>query len=203
MVPRPFFYPHIIREFYRTMTSRGVYPSSVIYFKIDGRQSMLNSEMVARALDIPFTPPNSAEFQPITQIEAVEMVQIVSQNQSINTYVVLRREIDSKFWFLDHVLRSNVYPCQYVMQRREHIREALFRIVTGQWWTPFELFMTALFYFEDKFHLKQLQRAKKYPLFFPRMLGTILEYYGFPIEPGKKRSIIVGKSTLFLDGKEV
>ena len=47
--------------------------------------------------------------------------------------------------------------------------------------------MAALFYFEDKVHLKQLQRAKKYPLFFPRMLGTILEYYGFPTEPGKEK----------------
>ena len=67
MVPRPFFYPRIIREFYRTMTSRGVYPPSVIYFEIDGKQGMLNSEMVARALDIPFTPPNPAEFQLITR----------------------------------------------------------------------------------------------------------------------------------------
>ena len=62
------------------MTSREVYHSSVIYFEIDGRQSMLNSEMVARALDIPFTPPNPAEFQPITQTEATKMVRIVSQN---------------------------------------------------------------------------------------------------------------------------
>ena len=116
MVPRPFFYSRIIREFYRTMTSRGVYPPSVIYFEIDGRQGILNSEMVARALNIPFTPPNPAEFQPITRIEAAEMVRIVSQNQSINTHAVLRREIDSKFWFLDHVLRSNVYPCQHAMK---------------------------------------------------------------------------------------
>ncbi|KAJ9672772.1 hypothetical protein PVL29_002630 [Vitis rotundifolia] len=187
MVPRPFFYPRIIREFYRTMTSRGVYPPSVIYFEIDGRQGMLNSEMVARALDIPFTPPNPTEFQPITRSEAAEMVRIVSQNQSINTHAVLRREIDSKFWFLDHVLRSNVYPCQHAMQRREQILEALFRIISGQWWTPADLFMAALFYFEDKVHLKQLQRAKKYPLFFPRMLGTILEYYGFPTESDKEK----------------
>ena len=47
--------------------------------------------------------------------------------------------------------------------------------------------MATLFYFEDKVHLKQLQRAKKYPLFFPRMLGTILEYYGFPTEPDKEK----------------
>ncbi|RVX19745.1 Retrovirus-related Pol polyprotein from transposon 17.6 [Vitis vinifera] len=52
MVPRPFFYSHIIREFYQTMINRGVYPPSVIYFEIDGKQGMLNAEMVARALDI-------------------------------------------------------------------------------------------------------------------------------------------------------
>ena len=37
MVPRPLFYPCIIRELYCTMTSRGVYPPSVIYFESDGR----------------------------------------------------------------------------------------------------------------------------------------------------------------------
>ena len=72
---------------------------------------MSNAEMIARALDIPLTPPNPVEFQPITQVEVTKMVQLVSQNQSTNTHVVLRREIDSKFWFLDHVLHSNVYPC--------------------------------------------------------------------------------------------
>ena len=74
MVPRAFFYPCIIREFIRTMTNREVYPPSMIYFEIDGRQSMLNSKMVARALDILLTPPNPAEFQPITQTETAEMV---------------------------------------------------------------------------------------------------------------------------------
>ena len=72
---------------------------------------MSNAEMIARALDIPLTPPNPVEFQPITQVEVTEMVQLVSQNQSTSTHVVSRREIDSKFWFLDHVLHSNVYPC--------------------------------------------------------------------------------------------
>ena len=73
------------------------------------------------------------------------------------------------------------------MKMREHILMALFRIVSRQWWTPAKLFMAALFYFEDKVHLKKLQRAKKYPLFFPWMLDTILEYYGFPTELGKEK----------------
>ena len=72
---------------------------------------MSNVEMIARALDIPLTPPNPVGFQPITQVEVTKMVWLVSQNQSTNTNVVLRKEIDSKFWFLDHVFHSNVYPC--------------------------------------------------------------------------------------------
>ena len=48
------------------MTSKEVYSSSMIYFKIDGRQGMLNIEMVVRALNIPITPPNPVELQPIT-----------------------------------------------------------------------------------------------------------------------------------------
>ena len=63
----------------------------------------------------------------------------------------------------------------------------LFRIASRQWWTPAELFMATLFYFEDNVHLKKLQRAKKYPLFLSRMLGTILEYYGFPTKPEKEK----------------
>ncbi|RVW74877.1 hypothetical protein CK203_054629 [Vitis vinifera] len=63
----------------------------------------------------------------------------------------------------------------------------LFRIASKQWWTPAELFMATLFYFEDNVHLKKLQRAKKYPLFLSRMLGTILEYYGFPTKPEKEK----------------
>ena len=54
------------------------------------------------------------------------MVRVVSQNQSTNTHAVLRKEIDSKFWFLDHVLCSNVYPFQHSMQIWEDILIDLF-----------------------------------------------------------------------------
>ena len=46
--------------------------------------------------------------------------------------------------------------------------------------------MVAPFYFEDKVHSKKLQKAKKYHLFFSRVLDTILEYYGFPVELGQE-----------------
>lgn len=67
--------------------------------------------------------------------------------------------------------------------------------------------MVALIYFEDKVHLKKFQRGKKYSLFFPQVLSTNLEYYDliflFLFNLDKRRNIIVGKFTLFLDDKEV
>ena len=54
------------------------------------------------------------------------MVKIVSHGQSSNPHAALRKEMESKFWFLDHVLRSNVYPCQQSMQRREDVLVTLF-----------------------------------------------------------------------------
>lgn len=58
---------------------------------------MLNAKIVAKALNIPLTPPNPIEFQPITQVKVVEMVQVVPQRQSSNTHAMLRREIYLKF----------------------------------------------------------------------------------------------------------
>lgn len=92
---------------------------------------MLNVEMVAKALDIPIAPPNLVDFQPPTRADAAEMVRIISQGQSSNPHMVSRKEMKSNFWFLDHVLHFNVYPCQHSMQRREDILVALFWIVTG------------------------------------------------------------------------
>ena len=50
----------------------------MIYFEIDGKEGMLNVEMVTRPLDIPLRPLNPIEFQHITEVEVVEMVQVVS-----------------------------------------------------------------------------------------------------------------------------
>lgn len=59
------------------------------------------------------------------------MVQVVCRSQSSNTHAILIREIDSKFWFLDHVLCSNVYPCQHLMQMQEETLMTLFQVVSG------------------------------------------------------------------------
>ena len=77
----------------------------------------------------------------------------------------------------------NIYPLQHMVQRKETLLEALFRISEGFFFGPYHLIMTALLYFEEKVHMKKLLRADAIPLLFPRLLCQILEYLGYPSEP--------------------
>ena len=77
----------------------------------------------------------------------------------------------------------NIYPLQHMVQRKETLLEALFRISEGFFFGPYHLIMTALLYFEEKVHRKKLLRADDIPLLFLRLLYQILEYLGYPSEP--------------------
>ena len=84
---------------------------------------------------------------------------------------------------IDHILRSNLFPLQHIVQRRGAILKALYRISEGFWFSPAKLFMTSLFHFEDKVHCRNLTQAESTPLLFPRLLCQVLEHMGFPFEP--------------------
>ena len=88
---------------------------------------------------------------------------------------------------IDHILRSNLFPLQHIVQRRGAILEALYRISEGFWFSPSELIMTSLFHFEDKVHRMSLPRAESTPLLFLRLLCQVLEHIGFPEEPRLER----------------
>lgn len=62
--------------------------------------------------------------------------------------------------------------------------------------------MVALFYFEDKVYMKKLQGPRNI-LFFPRVLGTILEFYGFLAEPRKEKKHHYGEVYTISNGKGV
>ena len=67
-----------------------------------------------------------------------------------------------------------------MMQRRDTLLEALFRISKGFFFGPHHLIMAALLYFEEKVHRKKLLRVDVIPLLFPRLLCQILEFLGYP-----------------------
>ena len=90
-------------------------------------------------------------------------------------------------FFIDALLRHNIFPLQHWVQRRGVLLEALFRISEGYFFGPHHLIMAALLYFEEKVHRKKLLRADAIPLLFPRLLCQILEHLGYPVEPQLER----------------
>ena len=109
------------------------------------------------------------------------MVRLLSRDTSVGT-ILLRRQLPPGMIFVDHVLRSNLFPLQHWVQRRGAILEALYKISEGYWFSPAELVMTALFHFEEKVHRKSLSRAEAIPLLFSRLISQVLENMGFPDE---------------------
>ena len=84
---------------------------------------------------------------------------------------------------MDHILWSNLFPLQHLVQRRAAILEALYRTSEGIWFRPPELIMTSLFHFKEKIHRKHLSRAETIPQLFPWLLCHVLEHLDFPAEP--------------------
>ena len=97
--------------------------------------------------------------------------------------VSVGEELPSSMFFIDALLRHNIFPLQHWVQRRGVLLEALFRIFEGFFFGPHHLIMAALLYFEEKVHRKKLLRADAIPLLFPRLLCQILEHLRYPSEP--------------------
>ena len=97
--------------------------------------------------------------------------------------VSVGEELPSSMFFIDALLRHNIFPLQHWVQRRGVLLEALFRIFEGFFFGPHHLIMAALLYFEEKVHRKKLLGGDVIPLLFPRLLCQILEHLGYPVEP--------------------
>ena len=111
-----------------------------------------------------------------------EMVCILSKDTSVGP-ILFRQQLPPGMLFIDHVIRSNLFLLQHLVQRGRAILEALYRISEVFWFSPAEFIMTALFHFEEKIHRMNLSRAETIPLLFPWLLCQVLEHLGFPAEP--------------------
>ena len=169
MTPRRFFYPRVVIEFYHTMTSKRVPHPIVIHFSIDGCEGTLQAADIVAAFHFPDVLANSADYRLWPHPLPREMVRILSRDVTAGS-VLFRRKLPSSMLFIDHILRSNIFPLQHNVQRRGAILEALYRIYEGYWFSPAKLFVTSLFHFKDKVHRRNLIRAESTPLLLPRLL---------------------------------
>ena len=173
MTPRRFLYPRVVIEFYHTMTSRREPNPTAIHFTIDGRPGILRATNIAATFNLPVVLANSADYKQWPHPSTREMVHLLSRD-TIAGPILFKRQLPPSMLLIDHILQSNLFPLQHIVQRRRAILEALYRISEGFWFSPAELIMTTLFHFEDKVHLKSLTQAKSTPLLFSRLLCHVL-----------------------------
>ena len=181
MVPRQFYYPLVI-EFFHTMTSRREGNLTALHFSIDGRPGILRAFDITAALHLPVVLANAADYRQWPHPSTREMVRLLSMDAT-GGLILFRRHLPQCMLLIDHILRSNMFPLQHIVQRRGAILEVLYRISEGYWFSPAELIMTSLFHFEDRVHHRSLPRTESLPLLFPRLLCQVLEHIGFPTEP--------------------
>nr|CAN74862.1 hypothetical protein VITISV_036916 [Vitis vinifera] len=125
----------------------------------------------------------------ISRTRKSDIVHILSRGASTRQYL-LRKELPPRMFFIDALLRHNIFPFQHWVQRRRVLLETLFKISEGFFFGPHHLIMAALLYFEEKVHRKKLLKADAIPLLFPRLLCHILEHLGYPSEPKLERRCI-------------
>ena len=131
---------------------------------------------------------NSGGYRDWPQPTQREMVRILARDTTAGP-VLFRRQLPPQMLFIDHMLRTSLFPLQHYVQRRGAILEALYRISEGFWFSNSELVMISLLHFKDKVHRKGLARAESLPLLMPRLLSQVLEHLGFPEEARIDRRI--------------
>ena len=186
MTPRQFFYPRVVIEFYHTMTSKREPNSAAIHFSIDGRPGIFRASDITTTFNLLVVLANSTTYRQWPHPSPREMVCLLSGDTTAGT-ILFRRQLPPRMRLIDHTLRSNLFPLQYIVKRRESILEALYRISEGLWFSPSELILTSLFHLEDKVHRRSLPRAVSMPLLFLRLLWKVLEHIGFLEDPRLER----------------
>ncbi|RVW18146.1 hypothetical protein CK203_112474 [Vitis vinifera] len=161
LTPRDFFCPRVAMDFYQSMTTH---------------------QHIVEALRIPYEPAHPEDYRVWTHPAQSDIVHILSRGASSRQYL-LRKELPPSMFFIDALLRHNIFPLQHWVQRRGVLLEALFKISKGFFFGHHHLIMAALLYFEEKVHRKKLLRADAIPLLFHRLLCQILEHLGYPSDP--------------------
>ena len=193
MVPRQFFYPRVVIEFYHTMTSRREANPTTLHFSIDGRPGILRASDITAALHIPVVLANAADYRQWPHPFPREMVQLLSMDATGGS-ILFRRHLPQCMLLTDHILRSNMLQLQHIVQRRGAILEVLYRISKGYRFSLAELIMTSLFHFEDRVHRWSLPRAESMPLLFSRLFDEYLKYSFYPYD-------LVSFSSIFMLNK--
>ena len=155
MTPRQFYYPRVVLQFYHSMTSLGAAVPLKLRFSIDDHPGVLRAADISAALGLWIPQANSKGYRAWAHPPQWEMVRILARDITARP-VLFRRQLPSQMLLIDHLFSASLFPLQHYVQRRGAILEALYRILEGYWFSPYELVMTSLMHFEEKVHQKGL-----------------------------------------------
>ena len=134
-MPRQFYYPRIVIKSYHTMTSRCEANPTALHFSIDGRPEILQASDITATLHLPVVLANAAGYRQWPHPSTREMVRLLSMDTTGGS-LLFRRHLPQRMLLIDHILRSNMFPLQHIVQRRGTILEVLYRISEGYWFSP-------------------------------------------------------------------
>ena len=103
-------------ELYHTMTSRRAPHPTIIHFSIDGYEGTLRAADIIAAFHFPIVLANSADYRLWPHPLPREMVHILSRDITVVS-VLFRRRLHSSMLLNEHVLWSNIFPLQHIVQR--------------------------------------------------------------------------------------
>ena len=130
MTPRRFLYPRVVIEFYHTMTSRRQPNLTAIHFAIDGQPGILRATDIAATFNLSVVLANSTDYRQWPHPSTMEMVRLLSQDTTAKP-ILFRRQLPPSMLLIEHILQSNRFPLQHIVQRRGVILEALYHISEG------------------------------------------------------------------------
>ena len=90
MVPRRFYYPRVVFEFYHTMTSRREANPTALHFSIDSLPRILRASDITTALHLPVVLANSADYRQWPHPSTREMAHLLSMDAT-SGLILLRR----------------------------------------------------------------------------------------------------------------
>ena len=130
MMPRRYYYSRVVIEFYHTMTSRQEANPTTLHFSIDNRPGILRAFDIKAALHLPVVLANAADYRQWPHPSTIEMVWLLSIDATGGT-ILFRRHLPQRMLFLDHILKSNMFPLHHIVKGRGAILEVLYRISEG------------------------------------------------------------------------
>ena len=117
MTPHRYFYPRVVIEFYHTMMSRREANPTALHFSIDGRLGILRASDITAALHLQVVLANAADYRQWPHPSTREMVRLLSMDATSET-ILFRRHLLQRMLLIDHILRSNLFLLQHIVQRR-------------------------------------------------------------------------------------